>query len=39
MYGHVNPILPPLGVASVLNFYLPETARFLLVINHLISLK
>jgi pimeloyl-ACP methyl ester carboxylesterase len=38
MYGHVNPILPPLGMASIFNFYLPETARFLMVINHLISL-
>jgi len=37
MYGHVNPILPKMGVANLVTFYLPETFRFLRVINHLIA--
>jgi pimeloyl-ACP methyl ester carboxylesterase len=37
MYGHVNPILPKIGVGNVVSFYLPETFRFLSVINHLIA--
>jgi pimeloyl-ACP methyl ester carboxylesterase len=37
MYGHVNPILPKMGVESFFSFYLPETARVLGVVNHLIA--
>ena len=29
MYGHVHPILPEVGLASLFDFYLPETLRFL----------
>jgi hypothetical protein len=35
MYGHVNPILPPVGLISVFGFYLPETARLLGLVNRL----
>src|SRR5262249_41481279 len=38
MYGHVNPILPRIGLRSLLSFYLPETFRFLRVVNQLISM-
>jgi pimeloyl-ACP methyl ester carboxylesterase len=37
MYGHVNPILPEIGLQNVFSFYLPETFRFLRVINHLVA--
>ncbi len=37
MYGHVNPILPDIGLTSLFGFYLPETMRFLGVVNHLVS--
>jgi pimeloyl-ACP methyl ester carboxylesterase len=38
MYGHVNPILPRMGLSTLYSFYLPETVRFLEVVNHLISI-
>jgi len=38
MYGHVNPILPEIGLRNVFSFYLPETIRFLRVISHLIAI-
>jgi len=37
MYGHVNPILPEIGLRNAFSYYLPETLRFLQVINHLIA--
>src|SRR5262245_57466193 len=37
MYGHVNPILPKITVGNIVSFYLPETLRFLRVINRLIG--
>jgi pimeloyl-ACP methyl ester carboxylesterase len=37
MYGHVNPILPKVSIGNLVSFYLPETLRFLRVINHLIG--
>ena len=37
MYGHVNPILPEIGLRNAFSYYLPETLRFLGVINHLIA--
>jgi len=37
MYGHVNPILPKITVGNIVSFYLPETFRFLRVINRLIA--
>src|SRR5262245_57584350 len=33
MYGHVNPILPQIGPKNLITFYIPETVRFLGVIN------
>src|SRR5262249_13439559 len=37
MYGHVNPLLPKIGPTSLLGFYIPETFRFLRVVNHVIA--
>ena len=37
VYGHTYPRLPPVGIASIFGFYVPEAARFLGVINHVIS--
>lgn len=39
MYGHTYPTLPELGFASIAGFYIPEAARFLGVINHVISIR
>jgi hypothetical protein len=39
MYGHTYPTLPPLGVASIAGFYIPEAARFLGVINHVLTVR
>jgi len=39
MYGHVNPILPDIGVRSVLGFYLPEAVRLLRAVNELVSYR
>jgi pimeloyl-ACP methyl ester carboxylesterase len=32
-YGHMNPIMPELTLSSFFGFYLPETMRFLRVVN------
>jgi dienelactone hydrolase len=37
IYGHVNPILPRIGLASVFGFYVPETFRFLRLVNQVIG--
>lgn len=37
MYGHVHPILPGIGLTSVLGFYLPEAFRFLRVVNEVVG--
>jgi hypothetical protein len=37
MYGHMSPILPEIGLRNAFSYYLPETLRFLQVINHLIA--
>jgi dipeptidyl aminopeptidase/acylaminoacyl peptidase len=39
MYGHVHPILPDFGVTSFFSFYVPETMRFLSVVNRVIARK
>ena len=39
MYGHVHPVLPDFSVSSVFGFYLPETVRFLRVVNRVIVAK
>ena len=39
MYGHVQPILPELGTASLFSFYVPETFRFLAVLNQVIAIQ
>jgi len=37
MYGHVQPVLPQLGLTSLFAFYLPETVRFLSVVNRVVG--
>jgi pimeloyl-ACP methyl ester carboxylesterase len=37
MYGHTNPVLPEIGVRSLVSFYFPESFRFLTVVNQVIS--
>ncbi|PYS40834.1 MAG: hypothetical protein DMG14_09285 [Acidobacteria bacterium] len=37
MYGHVNPLLPKVGLTSLLSFYIPETFRFLEVVNRVVA--
>jgi pimeloyl-ACP methyl ester carboxylesterase len=37
MYGHTYPTLPTLSIGSVLSFYIPETFRFVEVVNHVIA--
>jgi len=39
MYGHVNPVLPKVGVGSIFDFYLLEMFRLLRVLNRIVSLK
>jgi len=39
MYGHVNPVLPDIGLTSVFGFYLPETLRLLWVVNQLVEYR
>src|SRR2546427_3347917 len=39
MYGHVHPILPELGAMSLFAFYVPETFRFLSVLNEVIAIR
>ena len=39
MYGHVNPVLPQLGAASLFAFYVPETLRLLAVLNDVIAIQ
>ncbi len=39
MYGHVHPILPELGATSLFAFYVPETFRFLSVLNEVIAIR
>jgi dienelactone hydrolase len=37
MYGHTHPTLPTLSVGSVIGFYVPETFRFVDVVNHVVA--
>ena len=39
MYGHVHPILPELGATSLFAFYIPETFRFLSVLNQVVAIQ
>ena len=39
MYGHTYPTLPEIGLASILDFYIPEALRFLGVINHVVAIR
>src|ERR1041385_1426672 len=39
MYGHVQPVLPHVGAASLLAFYVPETVRFLSVVNEVVAIQ
>jgi pimeloyl-ACP methyl ester carboxylesterase len=39
MYGHVQPVLPDVGAASLLAFYVPETLRFLSVVNEVVAIQ
>jgi len=39
MYGHVNQVLPPVGVLSLARFYVPEGLRLLRVVNRLTSYR
>ena len=39
MYGHVQPILPDLGATSLVAFYVPETLRFLSVLNEVVAIQ
>jgi pimeloyl-ACP methyl ester carboxylesterase len=39
MYGHVNPVLPEFGATSLFAFYVPETLRFLGVLNDVIAIQ
>ncbi len=39
MYGHVNPVLPRLSATSLFAFYVPETLRFLTVLNEVIAIQ
>jgi dienelactone hydrolase len=39
MYGHVQPVLPDLGAASLFAFYLPEAVRFLSVVNEVVAIQ
>ena len=37
MYGHTYPTLPEPGLATILDFYIPEAVRFLSVVNHVVA--
>ena len=39
MYGHVQPILPNLGAASLIGFYVPEAFRLLSVLNEVVAIQ
>ena len=39
MYGHVQPVLPNLGAASLFAFYVPETVRLLSVLNEVVAIE
>src|SRR5215469_6225528 len=39
MYGHVNQVRPPIGVSSLVRFYIPEALRLLRVVNRLTSYR
>jgi pimeloyl-ACP methyl ester carboxylesterase len=39
MYGHVQPVLPNLGAASLFAFYVPETVRLLSVLNEVVAMQ
>jgi dipeptidyl aminopeptidase/acylaminoacyl peptidase len=39
MYGHVQPLLPQLGAASLFAFYVPETVRLLSVLNEVVAIQ
>ena len=37
MYGHTYPTLPTLTIGSLMGFYIPETFRFVDVVNHVVA--
>ena len=37
LYGHVTPVLPDFSATSTFGFYLPETLRFLRLVNRVIA--
>jgi pimeloyl-ACP methyl ester carboxylesterase len=39
MYGHVQPVLPDIGAASLIGFYVPETVRLLSVLNEVVAIQ
>jgi pimeloyl-ACP methyl ester carboxylesterase len=39
MYGHVQPVLPDIGAASLFAFYVPEMVRFLSVVNEVVAIQ
>ena len=39
IYGHVAPTLPDVSMTSFFSFYLPETIRFLWVVNRVVGLR
>jgi pimeloyl-ACP methyl ester carboxylesterase len=39
MYGHVQPLLPEVGAASLFAFYVPEAVRLLSVLNEVVAIQ
>jgi len=39
MYGHVQPVLPDVGAASLFAFYVPEIVRLLSVLNEVVAIQ
>jgi hypothetical protein len=37
-HGHMNPVLPEIGMQSIFRFYVPEMFRFLGVVNRLVGM-
>jgi len=37
MYGHTYPTLPKPGLATIVNFYIPEAVRFLAAVNYVVA--
>ena len=39
MYGHTTPLWREAGVDGVFGYYIPETFRFLRIVNHVIAMR